>query len=111
LITIETVRQIENFPTSTGDAPTSPIIIEDCGVLSPDDPSLTQENASADGDPYEDYPDDEDRDLSKPETVIEIAQAIREAGNKLFKEGKTKEALEKYQSSWRSTLVHKLFLN
>ncbi|KAK7460938.1 peptidyl-prolyl cis-trans isomerase cpr6 [Stygiomarasmius scandens] len=100
------VRQIENFPTSTGDAPTSPIIIEDCGVLSPDDPSLTQENASADGDPYEDYPDDEDRDLSKPETVIEIAQAIREVGNKLFKEGKTKEALEKYQKSIRYLDVH-----
>ncbi|THV02222.1 peptidyl-prolyl cis-trans isomerase [Dendrothele bispora CBS 962.96] len=100
------VRQIENFPTSEGDAPSSPITIEDCGVLSPDDPSLAQEPVNADGDPYEDYPDDEDRDLSKPEAVIEIAQAIREVGNKLFKEGKTKEALVKYQKSIRYLDVH-----
>lgn len=70
----------------------------DCGELSPDDPSLTEE-AAAEGDPYEDYPDDEDHDLTKPETVIEIAKAIREAANKLYKEGKVEEALQKYQST------------
>ena len=99
------VRQIENYPTSSGDVPTSPIIIADSGVLSPDDPSLA-ETAAADGDNYEDYPDDEDRDLSKPEAVLEIAKTIREVGNKLFKEGKTTEALEKYQKSIRYLDVH-----
>lgn len=91
------VRQIENFPTSSGDAPTSPIVIADCGVLSPDDPSLAPASV-ADGDAFEDYPEDEDRDVQKPEVALDIAKTIREVGNKLFKEGKIAEALDKYQS-------------
>lgn len=92
------VRQIENYETVGSDAPVDPIIIAQCGVLPSDDPSLT-ENAPADGDSYEDYPDDEDRDVQQPEIALEIAQAIREVGNKLFKEGKTELALDKYQST------------
>ena len=49
-------------------------------------------------DPYEDFPTDEDRDTDKPEVALEIAQAVRDIGNKLFKEGKTEEALQKYES-------------
>ncbi|KAG7095843.1 Peptidyl-prolyl cis-trans isomerase cyp40 [Marasmius oreades] len=100
------VRQIENFPTSNGDVPTQPIIIEDCGVLSPDDPSLTAEPAGAEGDPYEDYPDDDDHDIAKPEVALEIATKIREIGNQLFKEGKPDLALSKYQKSIRYLDVH-----
>jgi peptidyl-prolyl isomerase D len=92
------VRHIENYPTSTGDVPTSPIVIADCGVLSPDDPSLSETATADGGDPFEDYPEDEDRDTDQPEIALEIAQAVREVGNKLFKEGKTEAALEKYQS-------------
>jgi peptidyl-prolyl isomerase D len=55
--------------------------------------------ATDSGDSFEDYPDDEDRDLSKPETVIEIAKVIREIGNHLYKEGKIEEAHQKYQSN------------
>ena len=91
------VRQIENYPTANGDVPTSPIVISSCGVLSPDDPSLA-EAAAVDGDPYEDYPDDEDRDVQNPEIALDIAKTVREVGNKLFKEGKTDLALQKYQS-------------
>ena len=49
-------------------------------------------------DPYEDYPIDEDRETEKPEVALKIAKDVREYGNKLFKEGKTEEALQKYQS-------------
>ncbi|ESK94789.1 peptidyl-prolyl cis-trans isomerase [Moniliophthora roreri MCA 2997] len=101
------VRQIENFPTSSGDKPTSPIIIEDCGVLPPDDPSLAEAPVDPEGDPYEDYPDDDDHDTSKPEAVIEIASKIREVGNKLFKEGKPNLALDKWQKSIRYLDVHR----
>ncbi|KAF9255982.1 peptidyl-prolyl cis-trans isomerase [Marasmius fiardii PR-910] len=100
------VRQIENFPTSGGDTPAQPIIIDDCGVLSPDDPSLTAEPTGTDGDPYEDYPDDDDHDIAKPEVALEIATKIREIGNKLFKEGKPDLALSKYQKSIRYLDVH-----
>jgi peptidyl-prolyl isomerase D len=94
------VRQIENFPTSQGDAPTEPIVIADCGALDPSDPSLSAD-ATTGGDPYEDFPDDEERvDVhGNPELALEAAKKIRELGNALFKEGKTEAAYEKYQST------------
>lgn len=97
------VRQIENYPTTSGDAPTAPIVIDACGQLTPDDPSLTEPLA----DPYEDYPEDDERDVSSnPELALQIAQEIRESGNKLFKEGNTAAALAKYQKSIRYLDVH-----
>lgn len=89
-------RQIENNPTSNGDVPVQPVVIADCGVLSPDDPSLSQKQS--DGDVYEDYPDDEDRELGNPETVLQMAKVIREVGNELFKKGDFNGALQKYKS-------------
>ena len=61
------------------------------------------EATSTDGDPFEDYPDDQDvlpdGDVKdKPEVALRVAREIREIGNKLFKEGKVEEALGKYQS-------------
>ena len=66
---------------------------------------MSETAAGADGDPYEDYPDDQDA-LSdgnvqeKPEVALRVAREIREVGNKLFKEGKAEAALEKYQSTF-----------
>lgn len=93
------VRRIENHPTSGGDVPTEPIIIAKCGSISPDDPSLTQDSPK-DGDVYEDYPEDQDSpDVSgDPQAALDVAQAIREVGTTLLKEGKAQEALAKYQS-------------
>lgn len=96
--TVLSVRQVENYPTAPGDAPTAPIVIAKCGILQPDDPSLAEEATAVDGDPYEDYPDDEDRDVQNPQIAFQLAKDIREIGNRLFKEGKTDLALAKYQS-------------
>lgn len=97
---------IENNPTSSGDVPIQAVEITDSGELSRDDPSLTVEAiASADGDSYEDYPDDEDhRNTADAAVCLEIAQAVREVGNRLFKEGKTDVAFKKYESGSRSHL-------
>jgi len=96
---VHPVHQIENHPTSpSGDAPTSRIEIADCGVLSPDDPSLSVAVTAADGDPYEDYPDDADQDVQNPEIALGIAKDVREIANKLFKQGQIESALNKYQS-------------
>ncbi|CAA7266288.1 unnamed protein product [Cyclocybe aegerita] len=100
------VRQIENNPTSSGDVPTLPVKIVDCGVLAPDDPSLVDDPMSQADDPYEDYPADEDRDTENPEVALQIAKDVREVGNKLFKEGKVEAALEKYQKSIRYLDIH-----
>ncbi|KAF9045407.1 peptidyl-prolyl cis-trans isomerase [Panaeolus papilionaceus] len=101
------VRQIENYPTSSGDVPNAPVVIADCGILSPDDPSVTQDAVQADSaDPYEDYPIDEDRDTENPEVALQIAKVVREVGNRLYKEGKVDEALQKYRKSIRYLDVH-----
>lgn len=98
------VRRIENHPTASGDVPTEPCTIANCGQLDPSDPSLSAaETTSTDGDPFEDFPDDQDPlpdgDVKdKPEVALRVAREIREIGNKLFKEGKVEEALSKYQS-------------
>ena len=108
LIDTLAVRAIENHPTSSGDVPTEPCTIAACGQLAPSDPSL-KTAASADGDPYEDYPEDQDAladgDVQeKPEVALRVAREIREVGNKLFKEGKAELALAKYQSAPRSSV-------
>ena len=83
--------------------PVEACVIADCGQLSPEDPSLTQPTA-ADGDIYEDYPEDQDPvegqnvDQSPP-TALRIAREVREVGNRLFKEAKYEAALHKYQSA------------
>jgi len=100
------VRQIENYPTSSGDIPTSPITIVSAGVLSPDDPCLTASVKPVSGDVYEDFPDDEDQNVQDPSVALKIAREVRELGNKLFKEGKAEEALAKYQKSIRYLDVH-----
>jgi peptidyl-prolyl isomerase D len=41
---------------------------------------------------------DEDSNTENPEVALQIAKDVREYGNQLFKEGKTEEALQKYQS-------------
>lgn len=96
------VRAIENQPTSTGDVPHEPCVIVASGQLDASDPSLLP-TANESGDPYEDYPEDQDplNDGSveeKPEVALRVAREIREIGNKLFKAGQTSDALDKYQS-------------
>ncbi|PIL28839.1 hypothetical protein GSI_08884 [Ganoderma sinense ZZ0214-1] len=98
------VRAVENTETSSGDVPVEPCVIADCGQFSPEDPSLSQPTA-ADGDVYEDYPEDQDpvegQDVSQhPPVALKIAREVREVGNRLFKEGQYEAALHKYQSAF-----------
>lgn len=96
------IREIENTNTTAGDVPVSPVVIEDCGELSPDDPSLTNEasaNLTEGGDPYEDWPEDEESgDTEKPEVALKIASDVRQAATILFKKGDISNAFTKYQS-------------
>lgn len=96
------VREVENMNTTAGDVPVSPVVIEESGELSPDDPSLAPEaaaNIAEGGDPYEDWPQDEESgDTEKPEVALKIASDVRQAANVLFKKGEMNEAFAKYQS-------------
>nr|AHC00612.1 cyclophilin [Ganoderma lucidum] len=104
------VRAVENSETSSGDVPVEPCVIVDCGQLAPEDPALSQPTA-ADGDVYEDYPEDQDpvegQDVGQaPPVALKIAKEVREVGNRLFKEGKYEDALHKYQKAIRYLDYH-----
>ncbi|KAH8112906.1 cyclophilin-like domain-containing protein [Phellopilus nigrolimitatus] len=101
------VRRVENHPTSDGDVPTVPFTIAASGVLPPDDPSLAEAApATSDEDPYEDYPEDDDRDTQDPAVALAAAAALKALGNARFKAGKPDEALEKWQKGVRYLDVH-----
>ncbi|KAG8724919.1 peptidyl-prolyl cis-trans isomerase cpr6, partial [Ceratobasidium sp. 423] len=103
----EVIRQVENSPTSSGDAPTAPCVIMKCGELTSDELELGPANVTpSGGDKYEDYPEDDDSDVQDPETALRIAKEIKEVGTKLHREGKLSEALEKYQKVMRYPDAH-----
>lgn len=104
------VRQIEHTSTTSGDVPVSPYVITDCGQMTHDDPLLNEQATTVDGDKYEDFPDDEGSlDIGKPENVLLVAKTVREVGNKLWKDGKVSEALDKWQKSLRYLDCHPEF--
>ncbi|KAF9653654.1 peptidyl-prolyl cis-trans isomerase Cpr7 [Thelephora ganbajun] len=105
------VRKVEQTPTASGDAPISPCVITACGQLKPDDPSLNApEGAPESGDRYEEFPEDETSvDILKPEVALQVAKDIREVGNKLWKEGKSQDALNEWQKAIRYLDYHPEF--
>ena len=96
------VRRIEHHPTSSGDVPTVPFTIADCGELKDYNPEEAKASASAD--PYEDYPDDDEHETDDPKVAAKIATELKTLGNTYFKEGKTVDALEKWQSAFLEKL-------
>ena len=101
-----TVRRIENYSTNSGDVPTDPIVITDAGELSPSDPSLTETVVASDGDPYEDYPEDDSRDTQDPAVALEAGRTLRELGTARWKDGSAADALAKWQKALRYLDVH-----
>ncbi|KAF9238065.1 40 kDa cyclophilin [Melanogaster broomeanus] len=97
------VRRIENHPTSSGDAPTKPIVIAACGVLSADDPSLT-ESAGPGGDDDERVGDDHEYAYTAANTIKGIGNALltgkNDDGTKAGQPDPSL-ALEKYLKSLR----------
>jgi peptidyl-prolyl isomerase D len=70
------VRAIEALPTSN-DKPNVPVIISECGVLSPDEPIVASN--SVEGDIWEDWPQDEEKvSEEKPEESREVAGKLKE---------------------------------
>lgn len=64
-----------------------------------------KKQADALGDAYEDYPEDEGRELSAAE-VLKIAGEVKEFGNAAFKQGNLRGALAKYQKGLRYLNEH-----
>lgn len=78
------------------------ITILDCGELTGEAARAAEiRQPDALGDPYEDYPEDnEPADVSAP-TVLKIATACKDYGTTAFKSGNYDLALEKYQKGVR----------
>lgn len=104
--TLLTVRRIENYATSSGDVPADPIIITDAGELSPSDATLSEPVVASDGDPYEDYPEDNAEGTLDANAALEAARALRALGNARWKDGAAADALAKWQKALRYLDVH-----
>ncbi|CAG8782466.1 18662_t:CDS:2, partial [Acaulospora morrowiae] len=92
------VRAIENNPTISNDKPIKDVEIVDCGELKEDENIETTE--SADGDIYEDWPDDQP-EKSEPKELLQIAKKVKEIGNDYFKKSDYSTAFKKYAKAIR----------
>ncbi|RIA97345.1 peptidyl-prolyl cis-trans isomerase D [Glomus cerebriforme] len=92
------VRAIENNPTGANDRPIKKVTIVDCGELKEDEDDGV--SVPADGDIYEDWPEDESGP-SSPENLLETAQKVKDIGNDYFKKGDYLNANKKYSKAIR----------
>ena len=97
------VRHIENMPTQS-DKPAQDCTIVDCGELTgADAENIPQRQPDKTGDPYEDYPEDQqtgEEELSGQE-ILKIATDLKGFGNSAFKSLDNQVALDKYQKALR----------
>jgi peptidyl-prolyl isomerase D len=76
----------------------------DCGELKGEDyDKATEKKADATGDPYEDYPEDQQPDDEewKGTDILKIATELKDLGNAAFKKGDLQLGLSKYQKALR----------
>ncbi|KAL8965092.1 MAG: hypothetical protein Q9183_004036, partial [Haloplaca sp. 2 TL-2023] len=94
------IRKIENFPTQN-DKPQKDVKIANCGQLSADEAAKPSEKVpDSTGDPYEDFPEDQGKEIKAPETC-KIANELKDFGNKAYKSGDLNLAIDKYQKGLR----------
>lgn len=95
------VRKIENLQTQSDKPHPDDVKVVDCGQLSGDAyNSAIQKAPDSTGDPYEDFPDDQGKDLTGSE-YYKIALDLKDFGNKAFKAGDIETGIEKYQKGTR----------
>ncbi|PWW72419.1 peptidyl-prolyl cis-trans isomerase [Tuber magnatum] len=96
-----TIRKIEDLKIDNTDKPGKPVVIEDCGELNgPDAEAVGLRKDDGTGDPYEDFPDDENPNMDGS-TVLQIGTELKEFGNKAFKAGDIELGLDKYEKGLR----------
>lgn len=75
--------------------------ITDCGQLTGDEAERAgQKGPDATGDPYEEYPEDQEGEVSASQ-IVKIASDLKGFGNTAFKAGDLSLGLEKYQKGLR----------
>jgi hypothetical protein len=84
-------------------------VIKNSGQLTPEEfAQWEQEQQSAGGSKWEEYPEDADEDFDKEggvEKALDAAKEIRESGNGLFRAGKYAKAAREYESTCLFLLI------
>ncbi|KAJ3411678.1 peptidyl-prolyl cis-trans isomerase cpr6 [Chytridiales sp. JEL 0842] len=94
------VRTIENTEKNSNDCPLQPVVIAQAGELAEGEDDGVA--VGADGDAYEDFPEDERPGVEKPAAeLLKIAGDVKGYGNDLFKKADYKSAIQKYQKAIR----------
>ncbi|CAG8094380.1 unnamed protein product [Penicillium salamii] len=94
------VRKIESMKT-TNDKPAQNVTVVNCGELTGEDfENASKRVADSTGDPYEDFTEDYQGELTAP-LSFKIASDIKGYGNAAFKSGDLNLGLDKYQKGLR----------
>ncbi|CAO3633285.1 unnamed protein product [Cunninghamella echinulata] len=92
------VRMIENQPTSS-DKPLQDVVIANCGELAEGEDDGVP--VPADGDKYEDFPEDENPNGIPNDQLLDIATKLKAIGNDYFKKADYELAFKKYDKAIR----------
>ncbi|KAJ3346506.1 peptidyl-prolyl cis-trans isomerase cpr6 [Entophlyctis luteolus] len=97
------VRAIENCEKDSSDKPLKPILIAAAGEYTAEIRAADEAAAAADGDGYEDFPEDhvDFRNEVAGPVAVKIAAEIKAAGTGLFKKGDYAAARVKYEKAVR----------
>ena len=91
------VRQLERSEKGANDRPVEDWKIVDCGELPADYEPATLGTDDGTGDTYEEILTDNDNiDVSNPQSVFAAVSKLKDIGTKLLKEGKLEKSYEKY---------------
>jgi len=94
------VRKLENIKTGANDKPTLDCVIADCGQLAEGANLDEATPVAADGDAYEEFPEDDSK-CKSDEDFKKAADAIKAIGNDYFKKGEHRAARDKYEKALR----------
>ncbi|KAI8614993.1 peptidyl-prolyl cis-trans isomerase D [Chytriomyces sp. MP71] len=94
------VRRIENCEKGANDRPVEEVLIAACGEYDAGVAASEAANVAADGDAYEDFPEDQGAEL-KPDELLQIAGDVKAAGTGYFKKGEFGLAAGKYEKAVR----------
>ncbi|XP_061580800.1 peptidyl-prolyl cis-trans isomerase D [Cololabis saira] len=93
------VKMLESIDTKE-DAPIKPCVIADCGEHKDEDGWGTATNDGT-GDAHPDFPEDSEIDFKDVDSVLSVAEDVKNIGNNLFKSQNWKGAVNKYSKALR----------
>ncbi|TNN42290.1 Peptidyl-prolyl cis-trans isomerase D [Liparis tanakae] len=94
------IKMLEAIDTNE-DIPVKPCSIADCGEHKDEDGSCGAGPSDGTGDAHPDFPEDSDVDFKDVDSVLSVAEDVKNVGNTLFKNQDWKAAVSKYSKALR----------